>query len=182
MKTIVKKNNIPLINGDLFYYINSYINQGNNGSSIIVPHVCNNINSFGAGFAGAVAKHYPSVKENYHLLGNSFLKNNLGYTQFVEVAKDKTYGHKLIFANMVAQNSIISKNNNRPLNYLALAKSMVNVNKYIKSNFDNDSKVQIHAPKFGCGLAGGNWNFIENLIEDIWTDIDVTIYTYGTTK
>jgi hypothetical protein len=177
MKTIVKKNNITLINGDLFDYINSYINQGNNGSSIIVPHVCNNINSFGAGFAGAVAKHYPSVKENYHLLGNSFLKNNLGYTQFVEVAKDKTYGHKLIFANMIAQNGTISSNNPRPLNYLALAKSMVGVGKYIQNNFDKDSRVQIHAPKFGCGLAGGNWNFISELINDIWGKFFVTVYS-----
>jgi hypothetical protein len=178
MKTIVKKNNIPLINGDLFDYINSYINQGNNGSSIIVPHVCNNINSFGAGFAGAVAKHYPSVKENYHLLGNSFLKNNLGYTQFVEVAKDKRYGHKLIFANMIAQNGIISSNNPRPLNYLALAKSMVGVGKYIQNNFDKESKIQIHAPKFGCGLAGGDWNFISDLIKDIWNNIPLFIYSY----
>ncbi len=176
MKTIVKKNNIPLINGDLFDYIHSYINQGNNGSSIIVPHVCNNINSFGAGFAGAVAKHYPSVKENYHLLGNSFLKNNLGYTQFVEVAKDKTYGHKLIFANMIAQNGTISSTNPRPLNYLALTKSMVGVGKYIQNNFDKDSRVQIHAPKFGCGLAGGNWNFIHDLIEDVWKGFSIYIY------
>jgi hypothetical protein len=179
---IHKRKSISYVSGDIFDNINYYISAENNGSSIVIPHVCNNINLFGAGFAGAVAKHYPVVKENYHLLGSAFLKNNLGHTQFIEVCRDKTYGHKLIFANMIAQNSIISKNNNRPLNYLALAKSMVNVNKYIKSNFDNDSKVQIHAPKFGCGLAGGNWNFIENLIEDIWTDIDVTIYTYGTTK
>jgi hypothetical protein len=176
MKTIVKKNNIPLINGDLFDYINSYINQGNNGSSIIVPHVCNNIDSFGAGFAGAVAKHYPSVKENYHLLGNSFLKNNLGYTQFVEVAKDKTYGHKLIFANMIAQNGIIAHNNPRPLHYGALVRSMILVNQFIQQNFDATNPVQIHAPKFGCGLAGGNWNFIEDLIRDVWSKQPIFIY------
>lgn len=181
--TINKKYNIKYVNGDIFNYINFYISAANNGSSIIIPHVCNNINVFGAGFASAVASHYPEVKENYHLLGNNFLKDNLGHTQFIEVVKDKTYGHRLIFANMIAQNGIISKNNPRPLNYLALAKSMLNISKYIKSNFsDNENGIQIHAPKFGCGLAGGNWNFILNLIEDIWTNYNITIYTYGNNK
>ena len=177
MKTIHTNHadSINYIYGDLFQYIPDYIRGGNNGFSVIVPHVCNNINAFGAGFAGAVSKHYPIVKENYHLLGSTFLKNNFGYVQFVEVDKDLTYGHKLIFANMVAQNGTISKNNPRPLNYLALCKSMSSVARYISTNFE-DNRVQIHAPKFGCGLAGGNWNFIQELIKDIWKDYKVFIY------
>ena len=55
--------------GDLFSNINSYVSQNQNGCSVLIPHVCNNVNSFGAGFAGAVTKHFPLVKENYHLLG-----------------------------------------------------------------------------------------------------------------
>lgn len=173
MKTLEK---LPVIYSNLFTVVEKNIRHGYNGTSIIVPHVCNNMNMFGAGFAAGVAKHYPIVKENYHLLGSKFLKNNLGYVQFVQVAKDDTYGHKLIFANMIAQNGIISKNNLRPLNYYALVKSMVTVNNYIKQNFDEENKVQIHAPKFGSGLAGGNWHFIEDLIHDIWSGTTVFIY------
>jgi hypothetical protein len=175
--TAIKNNKLPLINGDLFTYVNILIKEGNGGSSVIVPHVCNNINSFGAGFALAVSKHYPIVKENYHMLGNTFLKNNIGYVQFVEVANNLTFGHKLIFANMIAQDGIIGPTNPRPLNYLALTKSMVNINLYVKHHFiDKDKKIQIHAPKFGSGLAGGNWSFIEELIKDIWNNIPVCIY------
>lgn len=177
MKTFLKKNIIPTIRGDLFDHVNKIPRLGNNGSSIIVPHVCNNINLFGAGFANEVSKHYPSVKENYHLLGSNFLKNNLGYVQFVEVYKDQTYNHRLVFANMIAQNGTISKNNTRPLNYFALVNSMVLVSKYIDQKFGKDNAVQIHAPKFGSGLAGGNWQFIENLIQDIWSNIPVYVYT-----
>jgi hypothetical protein len=54
---------------------------------------------------------------------------------------------------------------------------MVGVGKYIQNNFDKDSRVQIHAPKFGCGLAGGNWNFISELINDIWGKFFVTVYS-----
>ena len=182
MKTISKKSRIVNVSGDIFRYIESYISQGNRGTSVIVPHVCNNVDLFGAGFASAVSKHYPIVKENYHLLGQNFLKNNLGYTQFVEVAKDPNYGHKLIFANMIAQNGTIGPLNSRPLNYFALCKSMSMIAKYMSNSFDKDNRIQIHAPKFGCGLAGGDWKLILNLIEDIWSNIDIFIYNYNQQK
>jgi hypothetical protein len=173
MVKTVQKNNFSLRYGDLFDNITSYINQGHNGCSILIPHVCNNINVFGAGFAGAVSRHFPIAKENYHLLGK---QNVLGYVQFIEVAKSKEYNHKIIIANMIAQNGTISKSNPRPLNYYSLAKCMANVNLYIHQNFDSENRVQIHAPKFGCGLAGGNWNFIEDLIRDIWSQQSIFIY------
>jgi hypothetical protein len=174
----VKKNNrqIPIINGDLFDFVSQRIKQGNMGSSVVVPHVCNNIDLFGAGFAGALSAHYPIVKENYHLLGKTFLKNNPGYVQYVKTIEDKNYGHCLIFANMIAQNETISKNNSRPLNYYNLCQSMNDVSIFIKQKFKADQKIEIHAPKFGCGLAGGNWNFVQELIKDIWKEHKVFIY------
>jgi hypothetical protein len=176
MKTITKtKTQLPVIHGDLFDHIGKFIHHNHNGCSIIVPHVCNNIDLFGAGFAGAVAKHYPIVKSNYHLLGK---KQVLGYTQFVTVETNKEYGHKLIFANMIAQNGVISHNNPRPLNYGALVRSMMLVNQFIQQNFDATNPVQIHAPKFGCGLAGGDWGFISDLIKDIWNNIPLFVYSY----
>lgn len=173
----MKQNKLPIIYNNLFNVVEQNIRAGYNGTNIIVPHVCNNVDSFGAGFTAGIAKHYPVVKENYHMLGSHFLKNNLGYTQFVEVAKDNKYGYKLIFANMIAQNGTISKLNTRPLNYYALVKSMASIKSYIQQNFNpKDSPVQIHAPKFGSGLAGGDWRFIEELIKDIWNNIPVFIY------
>lgn len=176
MRTIskIKNDYVPLIKGDLFDYVENYVKQGNTGFSVVVPHVCNNIDLFGAGFASAVAKHYPIVKENYHLLGH---KNKLGYVQYVEAVKNKTYNHKLIFANMIAQNGIVSNTNTRPLNYYYLSQCMADVSQFIRNNFYTEAnKVQIHTPKFGCGLAGGNWNFIVELIKDIWNNQTVFVY------
>lgn len=160
---------------DIFPSIRQRIASGINGSTVIVPHVCNNVNAFGAGFAGSISSHYPEVKENYHLLGANM---RLGHTQFISVGKDKTYNHEIIIANMIAQNGIIHKKNPRPLNYAALVQCMLGVRNYsqnIASTHDK-TKVEIHAPRFGSGLAGGNWEFIENLIQDIWTNIDIFIY------
>lgn len=181
MKTLhnTKHKNVNIVKGDIFHTIKMCANGGNYGCSVVVPHVCNNINLFGAGFAAAVAKNYPEVKENFHLLGN---KAVLGHSQFVQVYRDKKFNHQIIFANMIAQNGVLSSSNARPLNYYALATCMANVDAYIKKHSDSETTIQIHAPKFGSGLAGGNWLFIQELISDIWKDYPVFVYSYNLSK
>jgi hypothetical protein len=169
-------------NQDIFENTLKIVKLNHVGSSIIIPHVCNNINVFDGGFAAALADKYPETKVNYHLLGVSFLKNNLGYTQFIEVFNNQNYGHKLIIANMIAQNGLKKHNNNRPLNYIALSKCMLSVSLYVKAmqikNKEYTGKWTIHCPKFGSGLAGGNWNFISDLIVDAWKDTSVFVYQH----
>lgn len=56
---------------------------------------------------------------------------------------------------------------------------MVDFRKYAETlQESSEQKVGIHCPKFGSGLAGGNWLFIEDLISDIWKNIPVFVYTY----
>jgi hypothetical protein len=181
MKTQNRSTNHITYNADIFDHIKQRVTAGNNGATVFVPHVCNNIDLFGAGFATQVANHYPNVKIDYHLLGKNFLKNNMGHSQVIKVYEDPKFRHKLYFVNMIAQNGIRSESNPRPLNYLGLVKAMNSLSQYIHFNtgFANKSEtVEIHAPKFGSGLAGGNWNFICNLIEDIWRPYNVYIYNY----
>jgi hypothetical protein len=82
---------------------------------------------------------------------------------------------------MIAQNAIKSPNNPRPINYAALVRSMIQLSQHIINNtgFANKTEnIEIHAPKFGSGLAGGNWSFISDLIEDIWGKYNVFIHDY----
>lgn len=176
-----QKQSFHLINGDIFEISYKRVSS-DRGCSVIIPHVCNNVDVFGGGFAAAVSDRFPIVKENYHLLGKSFLKNNFGHVQFIDVPIKNKFGNKLIFANMIAQNGLPDRNNRRCLNYATLVKSMVLVSNYIKNNtnkIDDNINIEIHAPKFGSGIAGGNWNFISDLIEDIWYQHDVFIYNYN---
>jgi len=167
-------NKILYSNEDIFETIEKVL-QENKTNLIVVPHVCNNIGVFGGGFTKYINDHYPIVQENFYLLGQ---KASLGYVQFVTVNTNGKTNGKIVFANMIAQNGIISKKNNRPLNYAALVKTMIEVKKFVDiENKNNDiDKSYIHAPKFGSGLAGGEWKFIEKLIEDIWTNSVVTIH------
>jgi hypothetical protein len=161
-------------NRNIFDDIVLRIKSEQNGATVIVPHVCNNINAFGAGFAGQVAEFYPEVKANFHMLGQ---KAKLGHTQFITVRSDKKYGHSIIFANMIAQNRLLNSKNKRPLNYAALVYCMNQVRTFSKElQNQHDAKIEIHSPKFGSGLAGGNWNFISELINDVWYDSHVFVY------
>lgn len=160
---------------NIFDVVKSRISSTNGGASVVIPHVCNNVDAYGAGFAAAVADMFPAAKLNFHLLGN---QAKLGHVQFIEVQHNTRLDHKIIVANMIAQNGLINYRNKRPLNYAALVTCMVTVKNYIKTFLQSDAsnKLEIHSPKFGSGLAGGNWKFIVDLIDDVWFNIPTFIY------
>ena len=166
-------NNITTVFEDIFENTNNKIDCNNISTTIIIPHVCNNIGLFGAGFANAIRQKFPVVATNFELLGS---KTKLGYVQYISVKKNQFNNNEMFFANMIAQNGIINKNNHRPLNYEALVKCMIDVRNFIRNS--KQDNIEIHCPKFGSGLAGGNWVFINDLIRDIWKEISVTIYGY----
>jgi hypothetical protein len=134
------------------------------GKSIVVPHVVNNLGAFGAGFAAGVAKHWPIVREQY--LEMRALGYVLGTNQVVGVSEN------LAVINMIAQRGLIGRSNPHPLNYDALRKCMEMVPSVVKTMAG-----EIHTIKFGSGLAGGDWDRIEEMIDEIWGDLSVTIYT-----
>lgn len=153
-------------------------NLNDTNKSIIVLNPCNNANTFGIGFNKTIASEFPSAKENYHLLGNSNLKNKLGYTQFVPVAVNNKYKNHIIIANMICQNGIISKNNPRPLNYYYYSMCLSRVQDYIKQYKEsNDLDVIVFAKKIEQFVTGANHFFIMDIINDVLRPpIFTTIY------
>jgi hypothetical protein len=181
----VNYNTFMYSNNSLFETVFNRVKAQDKGCTVFIPHVCNNIDSFGAGFAAQIAEYFPSVKTDYHLLGKNFLKANLGYAQILTVYEEPKYKHKIHVVNMIAQNGIKSSSNPRPLNYCALVKSMAKLSMFINMNtgfIKQTENVEIHSPKFGSGLAGGNWPFISDLIDDIWGKYFVTVYNYPPKK
>jgi hypothetical protein len=178
MRTSTKNPPYRLIkNTDIFSAIKDRISNDQIGSTVIVPHVCNNINLFGAGFANDISHKFPVVKDNFHLLGKTA---KLGQVQNILVSENKKYGYQLYISNMIAQNGIKNSTNPRPLNYGALAYCMNEIRNFAyklrSSSREEKLSVEIHAPRFGSGLAGGDWDFIALMIEDIWSNIPVYIY------
>jgi O-acetyl-ADP-ribose deacetylase (regulator of RNase III) len=146
-----------------------------NHQVIIIPHVCNDLGVFGAGVAKAIAHQFPQAKEDYMSFMKFQFDNPLGEVIWSEVENDRC--ETLYIANMIAQHGIIGKENPIPLDYEALNEAMDIVTKRAK----NEINCSIHCPKFGCGLAGGDWKIVEKMIEDKWVNIgiDVTVYVMG---
>jgi hypothetical protein len=150
----------------------------------IIPHVCNNLGGWGAGFVLALTKEFGILPKEAYLKQTNLFPNKLDRLGKVSFAKMKE--RRVIIANMIAQNGYISGTNPRPLKYDALVQCMKIVTQQIEylnnnvSSFSPEYNFTIHTCKFGSDLAGGNWSFIECLIEDIWTNsgIDVTVYEF----
>ena len=153
--------------GDLFEYIKTH--EG----PFIIPHIVNNIGAWGSGFVVPLGKNFPEAKEYYLQWANlhGTIGNMLGNSQLVKV------GNVYVW-NMCAQDGIMShstgdrsKVNDKPIRYAALVKCMQDLN-----TAKVDIGAEIVCPKFGSDRAGGNWDFIEELIEEIWEPyFDVTV-------
>jgi O-acetyl-ADP-ribose deacetylase (regulator of RNase III) len=135
------------------------------GPLVVIPHVCNNVGAFGAGFALAVARKYPAAKKAYHAM--TLL--TLGTVGVVPVDP----GNGIWIANMIAQDGLPSAKRRVVIDYDALTDCLFQVAAECA-----DLGAEVHAPKFGCGLAGGKWDRVENIIKQTLTHnrIPVTIY------
>jgi hypothetical protein len=150
----------------------------------LIPHCCNNgvngngIGVMGAGVALALRKKWPQVYTEYKIMENrdrGGLTNRLGDNSYAKI------GNHLVVVNMIAQNGIASESNSIPLKYEALISCMRNIVDYVRMiQKQTSNPVVIHCPKFGSDLAGGDWNFIMELIKEIWLEngIDVVVYEW----
>jgi len=157
--------------------------QRENSTDIVyLPHVCNDIGGWGAGVVLAISRKWKNPERLYrfYMDTRSKGKERLGETVFAKC------DGKVVVCNMIAQHDYKDDANSRPLKYDALVKCMVDVATEILRHkgeylFSTEApKFVIHCPKFGSDLAGGDWNFILALIEDIWLEagIDVVVYEY----
>jgi hypothetical protein len=147
---------------------------------VVIPHCCNNIGAWGAGFVLALSKKWEEPEKQYR----SFCERNkmagiqLPILGKVNYAKINNF---LVVANMIGQDGTVGPDNHRPVKYWALANAMREVVGYIDMiKAQTKNPVVIHCPKFGCALAGGEWEFVQALIEEIWLEagIDVVVYEF----
>lgn len=120
----------------------------------------------------------------------------LGGVQFIHVPSNNSPDYDVVLVNMIGQHNygrysdsefsnkgVPDKLTRPPVRYAALAKSMSALAEYIENKHmieGNESPCEIHCPKFGSDLAGGDWNVIQQMIAEIWVDrgIDVVVYEW----
>lgn len=144
-----------------------------NEKSIIV-HCCNTLGAWGAGFVIPLAKHYPLVKDSYKKYIHSG-NVRLGDVDEVKVT-DNIY-----IENLIGQSFLYPSQMEK---YLVIIKPLKRDLKKIITLFEGINETySIHMPRIGCGLAGGDWNIIENIIKRTFINkANVNVYVYDLPK
>lgn len=114
-------------------------------------HQVNCLGVMGAGLALQIKQNFPSVFKHYQNLVKQESGNLLGKTQVV------TVGDSLKIVNVFGQLKI--GRNERQTDYDALERAFSSMSEEIK----NSDKVYFPYG-FGCGLAGGDWDIVSDLI------------------
>lgn len=147
---------IKYINGDLFTF------EGD-----IIVHGCNCFKVMGAGVAKRVHELYPGAYATDLWFGEYGDKNKLGTysTWFGQHEFKKTQNIRII--NLYTQFEPNPKL--KPFDYDAFKVGF----KKVLEDFPTQS---IAMPKIGSGLAGGDWNIIESIINEISGTREIIIY------
>ena len=153
----------------------------------VITHGCNCLCNMKAGIAPQMAKEFGCDQfkmEGKEYVGNVNKLGTIDYqTMWFEDKKKwtqypdeggKWVTHKLVVVNSYTQYSY-GKNHadgvTKPLDYEALTLCLRKIGYIFKGQ-------RIGLPQIGCGLAGGDWNIVKNIIQTELKDCDVTVVIF----
>lgn len=119
--------------------------------------ICHQTNCIGAtgGLAGAIFNKWPEAKNDYLHDVKTFKEGLLG-TVSISVISDT-----LTLVNMFAQSGVSHKN--KATQYSAFGACLYD----LKAFYNNPT--EIYFPYLiGCGLGGGDWNIVSEMIEEVF--------------
>lgn len=143
------------------------------GKKIIV-HICNDCKpgAWGSGFVIALSHRWKAPEQEYRKWSKQGRWNQipyrLGSVQSIPVEDD------IIVVNMIGQKDIHPHNGIPPVRYGAIRKCLRKVAKTAQKH-----GATIHAPKFGSDRAGGDWNTIEQIINEELCAKNVPVVVYN---
>ena len=172
---------MKIIEGDL-------IALAKQGHFDVITHGCNCWNQMGAGIAVAMKQNFSCDKfpmEHPNYRGDI---NKLGTIDYriisLEIDKSIKIGNlnllAPVFGTLAVVNSYTQYRYGRnhpdgvqkPVDYDAITLCMRKINHIFKGK-------SIGLPKIGCGLAGGEWSVVRQIIERELVDMDVTIINFN---
>lgn len=132
---------------------------------LILGHQVNCRGVMGAGLAFQIKITYQEVFNSYVHACNVYGDKNLGNCLAL-VTSDGEH----VIANLFGQVGIGT--NERQTNYDALERALRQLHDLAKYNGNS-----VALPYgLGCGLAGGDWNIVYDMIDNIFQDYEVSIY------
>ena len=146
------------------------------GAEVIV-HGCNCYNVMGAGVAQMIKHKWPRALSADRAFSGQHQGPHLDRTQEM-LGKFSQAGlatvEKPLIINLYTQHGYSS--GRRQLDYEALYSGMERLHKLLRSLVP--PKCRIAMPKIGAGLAGGDWDIIELMINKVFGDREVEVWLY----
>ena len=128
----------------------------------IIVHGCNSHGIMGAGVALAIKTKYPAA---YYMSGYRLSEERkLGEIYWWD-------NEPLYIANAITQKDF-GRDGNRYVNYSAIAKAFYEVFEFAKHKM-HKKILDVHFPMIGAGLGGGDWEIIEQIINDCDPDNEI---------
>lgn len=149
--------------------------EGNilDASEDIIVHQVNCLGVMGAGLAKQIAERYPIVKEKYLEYCNKYIRESLlGELHLVDTKEGKLVAN--VFGQMGIKKNSLDKKVYTDFEALKLGLERVR-------NFAEVQSMSVAIPThIGCGLAGGDWDEIKPMIENVFkgSGVDVKFYHY----
>ncbi len=136
----------------------------------IIAHICNDIGSWGKGYVLAISKRWSEPESSFKDWHRDETDFELGNIQIVQVEDD------LHVANMIGQHGIRKQKGVPPIRYEAVEQCLEKLAQRAK-----EMNASVHMLRIGCGLAGGEWEQIEPLIQHTLCEagISVTVYDFA---
>lgn len=133
-----------------------------------IMHGCNCFHMMGAGIAAQISKQFPAALEadkKQTLMGN--------YSKLGDYSRVLTAHGWIINAYTQFHPGFVE----RGVLYPSIEKVFTRINKYVSPGveFITDSKLNLGIPKIGAGIAGGDWNFIEGIINGVSPRLSITV-------
>ena len=154
------------------------IQAAREGGVEVIAHCCNIYNTMGAGVALAIANAFPEAKEIDGATHSGDAAKLGTYTKTYNIGGLPGNATPTVY-NLYGQAGYGGRA--RQVQYGYLFKALVAMAKDIRAAnkirvYQGMKPEKIGIPKLGCGLAGGNWEIVEEILNNVCGDLDITVY------
>lgn len=136
------------------------------GVRLVVQVVNDAALTWGAGFSLALRKKWPSLQQTFRAWAMARRNLKLGNVHVAAV------DDRVSLVSMVAQHGYGPSPTPR-IRYLALQDCFKNV-----AELALQREATVHMPRIGCGLAGGTWGVVSDLVSEEICSRGVSVYVY----
>lgn len=149
-----------------------------------IVHGCNCFHAMGSGIAGQIARRYPQVPRKDVTDTDVGDTGKLGDYTFVTVTKKVLPLPKFAGVKSPAKPEIVSCSPFSVINgytqYEPGADFIPSIFRVLLQRLNHDYAGQHLAfPKIGCGIGGGDWEEVEDMLLTLLPDVKVTVVVYG---